>query len=395
MVGRPGALEGMGMKREFWQGRRVLLTGHTGFKGSWLALWMQSMGAAVAGFSLDPPTTPSLYELASVGEGMASRIGDLRQPEPVFEALAAHRPEIVFHLAAQSLVRRSYNAPLETWASNVMGTAHVLDAVRRQGGVRALVIVTSDKCYDNHEWIWGYRENDRLGGSDPYSASKACAELVTQSYQRSFFGGVGPATTAVATARAGNVIGGGDWAGDRLIPDAMRAFLAKRSLVVRNSAAIRPWQHVLEPLAGYLCLAEHLVESGHRFTGAWNFGPQAEDARPVSEIADRLAALWGEGASWRLSSPQTAVPHEAGQLRLDCSKAQHHLGWSPRWRLDQALAATVDWYRGYQGGRPVRALCEQQIQIYQACNRAGAVFQPRSDHCEPDQQTKVTSVGPA
>lgn len=342
---------------DFWRGKRVLLTGHTGFKGSWLALWLASRGARVAGYALEPPTTPSLFELAGVGRDVEDIRGDVRDADAVRQAIANHRPDAVFHLAAQPLVRHSYDAPLETYAVNVMGTAHVLEACRRTDSVRVAVVITTDKVYENAEWLWGYRENDRLGGHDPYSNSKACAELVTAAYRDSFFA----KGAAVATARAGNVIGGGDWARDRLVPDAMKAFAEGRTLRIRNPQAIRPWQHVLEPLAGYLMLAERLWDD-RSFAGAWNFGPSDDDARPVAEVAERLAALWGANAAVELEPGEK--PHEAQLLKLDSSKARTSLQWKPRLDLDTALARVVEWYRLHASGGDVRALTLAQIDSY-------------------------------
>lgn len=344
----------------FWQGRRVLLTGHTGFKGAWLALWLQSLGAQVCGFANGVPTEPSLYELARVGEDMEGVRGDVRDPAAIADALVAHTPEIVIHMAAQSLVRRSFAEPRETYETNVMGTVNLLDAVRRNAGVRVLVNVTSDKCYDNREWEWGYRESEPMGGHDPYSNSKGCAELVTDAYRRSFFGD--PAGTRVASARAGNVIGGGDWAEDRLVPDLMRAALSGEPLRVRNPEAIRPWQHVLNPLSGYLLLAQSLWETPEHASG-WNFGPAEEDARPVAWIVARLSELWqGE---LRISEDPGPHPHEARYLKLDSSRARAHLGWRPKWDLPDGLEAVVNWYLALREGGDMRAVTCEQIRAFQ------------------------------
>ena len=359
----------MGMN---WSGKRILLTGHTGFKGSWLSLWLQKLGADICGLALAPHTSANLFEDAQVGRGMLSVIGDIRDANLVRRVLAEHRPEIVFHLAAQPLVRAAYEDPLGTYAVNVMGTAHVLDAVRQAGCVRAAVIVTTDKCYENREWIWPYRETDRLGGYDPYSNSKACAELVVAAYRNSFFP---PAKyeshgVALASVRAGNVIGGGDWAEDRLIPDIMRAFLDGKPVRIRNPRAIRPWQHVLEPVHGYLKVAEALLDSGAAVGEAWNFGPNQEDARTVNWIVHELAAKWGEGAKWEFD--KTPQPHEAQILRLDCSKAATRLGWRPVLDLSHALELTVDWYQERHKGTAMDAFTAQQIQEYrQLVDRAG------------------------
>jgi len=353
----------------FWNGRRVLITGHTGFKGGWLALWLQSLGAEVSGLALAPPTVPNLFEAARIGDGMAGVLGDIRDPAAVDASLAASRPEVVIHMAAQPLVQLSYAEPVETYAVNVMGTVHLLDAVRRTPSVRAVVIVTSDKCYENREWLWGYRETEAMGGYDPYSSSKGCAELVTAAWRRSFFPPerYGEHGVAVASARAGNVIGGGDWAANRLVPDAMRAFLAGEELVLRNPHAVRPWQHVLEPLSGYLCLAERLCRDGVRHADGWNFGPHGESEQTVGTVVQRLSTLWGPDARWRIDG-DARHPHEAGLLALDSAKARNRLGWSPRWSLDQALAASVDWYRAWDAGADMRAVTLQHIAAYTGGN---------------------------
>lgn len=353
-------MENLVARPSFWQGKRVLVTGHTGFKGSWLTLWLRSMGAEVIGYALAPPTSPSLFDAARVADGIISILADVRDQERLNSAIATHHPEIVFHLAAQALVRPSYEDPVNTYATNVMGTVHLLEAVRQAGCARVMVNVTSDKCYENREWVWPYRENEALGGYDPYSNSKACAELITSAYRSSFFG----QSTALASARAGNVIGGGDWAQDRLVPDIMRAFLADRPVMVRNPGAIRPWQHVLEPLNGYLLLAERLYEGGQTFAEAWNFGPPAEDARPVSWIVDRLSAEWGAGAS--CEHDRACQPHEAGILKLDSSKARTRLGWKPRLTLATTLEWVAAWYRAHGHGQDMRYVTEQQIAGYQA-----------------------------
>lgn len=347
---------------EFWRGRRVFLTGHTGFKGSWLSLWLARLGAEVHGFALEPPTKPALFELAKVEAGLAShRIADIRDYEAVKAAVAAVRPEIVIHMAAQALVRESYVDPVATYAINVMGTTHLLEAVRQVGSVRATLVVTTDKCYENKGWNWGYREIDGLGGYDPYSNSKACAELVTAAYRSSFFNPADFARhgMALASGRAGNVIGGGDWATDRLIPDLVRAFMGGQVPLIRSPHAVRPWQHVMEPLCGYLLLCENLWHRGVAVAEGWNFGPAQQDARPVSWIADRLAALWGGGAEWQLDS--AIVPHEAHYLYLDTTKAGAHLGYRPRWDLDQALSSIVEWFRAFGDGADMSVATRQQI----------------------------------
>lgn len=331
----------------FWRGKRVLLTGHTGFKGSWLALWLQRLGAKLTGYALEPPTHPSLFELAGVAEGMTSVLGDVRDYRHVAAVVRDVRPEIVIHMAAQSLVKQSYADPVATYATNVMGTVHVLEAIRCVGGVRAALIVTSDKCYENREWVWGYRENEAMGGYDPYSNSKGCAELVTSAYRDSFFSSRRGAEDqpAVASARAGNVIGGGDWAQNRLVPDLLRGFADGQPVTIRAPNAVRPWQHVLEPLSGYLLLTQRLYERGNDFAGAWNFGPHDADTRSVRWLADRLRDHWGEGARWGVDG--AAHPHEAQLLRLDCTKARVQLQWSPRWDLDRVLQRCVVWYKRY------------------------------------------------
>lgn len=345
----------------FWQGKKVFVTGHTGFKGAWLCLWLRRLGAEVTGYALDPPTVPSLFELARVGEGMKSCVGDIRDAATLQRELTAAAPEVVIHMAAQPLVRESYRSPLETYSVNVLGTATLLEAVRCCSSVRAVVNVTTDKCYENREWVWGYRENEPLGGYDPYSSSKACSELVTSAYRNSFFNprqydrhGI-----AVASARAGNVIGGGDWAADRLIPDCIRALLKSENILIRNPYAIRPWQHVLEPLSGYLLLAQRLCESGPRFAEAWNFGPDDMDARPVEWVVERLCARWGGGVSHSVDNGEH--PHEAYYLKLDCSKSRSELGWHPRWSLERTIDRIVDWTIACRDGENVGQVCEKQI----------------------------------
>lgn len=349
---------------DFWQGKKVLITGHTGFKGSWLSLWLQSLGSELAGYALAPSTEPSLFHLAGVADGMISILGDLADLDRLQQAVAEHQPDIIIHMAAQPLVRKSYEDPVTTYQSNVMGTVHLLEAVRQVGGVRAVVSVTSDKCYENREWIWGYRENEALGGYDPYSSSKGCAELVTAAYRNSFFhpGRYAEHGVALASARAGNVIGGGDWSEDRLIPDILKSLLQGQRVLIRNPGAIRPWQHVLEPLGAYLMLAERLYEEGPNWGEAWNFGPHDADARPVSWIADALHARWGSGLSWeRDASPQ---PHEATYLKLDCSKARARLGWEPKLDLDEALTWIVSWTKAYASGADMGSVTRTQVQEY-------------------------------
>ena len=352
------------MNAAFWQGKRVLLTGHTGFKGSWLSLWLQSMGAQVVGYALAPPTNPSLFEVADIAKGMTSIIGDIRDLAHLKAEFAEHQPEIVIHMAAQPLVRYSYIEPVETYSTNVMGVVNLLEAVRSTKSVKAVVNVTTDKCYENREWAWGYRENEAMGGYDPYSSSKGCAELVTAAYRNSYFHPekYSEHGVAIASGRAGNVIGGGDWADDRLIPDIMRAISENRPVHIRNPHAIRPWQHVLEPLSGYLVLAQKLYEEGAAYAEGWNFGPNDEDAKPVQWIVEHLTRSWGDGASWVLDGGEH--PHEAHYLKLDCSKAKGRLDWHPRWHLDEALGAIVAWQKAYLSGQGIKAATLQQIQQY-------------------------------
>jgi CDP-glucose 4,6-dehydratase len=343
---------------KFWAGRRVFLTGHTGFKGAWMVLLLRHLGAHVTGFALAPLDTKDLFAVADGKSAVDTHIlADIRAPQPIAEAIGAASPEIVIHMAAQSLVRPSYEDPIGTYATNVMGTVHVLDAARHCPSVRAVVVVTSDKSYENVNWVWGYRENDRLGGHDPYSNSKACTELVTDAYRSSFFGPT--ASCQVASARAGNVIGGGDWARDRLVPDAMRAFMANVPLRIRNPAAVRPWQHVLDPVVAYLLLAQRLAEHGRPFAESWNFGPSAASEVPVSRIVETLVARWGDGARWEQDAGEH--PHEAAYLKLDCAKAAARLGWRPLIELDDALALTVEWYRALAAGADMRALTLAQM----------------------------------
>lgn len=353
------------MNPNFWQGKRVLLTGHTGFKGSWLSLWLQSMGAHVVGYALNPPTQPSLFSAAKVGEGMTSIIGDIRDLAQLQAVFALHRPEIVFHMAAQPLVRYSYSEPVETYSTNVMGTVNLLEAVRNTPGVKAVVNITTDKCYENREWIWAYRENEPMGGYDPYSSSKGCAELVSSAYRSSFFNADNYTQhgVALATVRAGNVIGGGDWAQDRLIPDILAAFEQGKTVNIRNPNSVRPWQHVLEPLRGYLTLAEHLHDHGASYAEGWNFGPNDEDARPVGWIVEKMAGLWGSDAMWQ--NDAGAHPHEATYLKLDISKARKRLDWHPTLRLEDALKLIIDWSRQRQSGADIRTLTLAQINTYQ------------------------------
>lgn len=358
------AVEDMAMSPDFWRDKSVLLTGHTGFKGSWLSLWLQSMGARVVGYALPPPTNPNLFEVAEVGRGMTSVIGDIRDLGRLRAVFLEHQPEIVIHMAAQPLVRYSYVEPVETYSTNVMGVVNLLEAVRGSRSVRSVVNVTTDKCYENREWLWGYRESEAMGGYDPYSSSKGCAELVTAAYRNSYFHADKYTAhgVAIASARAGNVIGGGDWAEDRLIPDVMRAIILGQPVRIRNPHAIRPWQHVLEPLSGYLLLAQKLYEEGSSCAEAWNFGPNDQDAKPVQWIVENLTQAWGQGASWSLDAGDH--PHEAHYLKLDCSKAKARLDWYPRWHLEEALAAIIAWHRAHRDGKDMKAATLDQIRQY-------------------------------
>jgi CDP-glucose 4,6-dehydratase len=350
----------------FWRGKRVFLTGHTGFKGAWLSLWLSDLGADVTGYSLPPPTDPSLFDIARVRDVVRHIEGDVRDGAALTRALSDASPEIVIHMAAQTIVRVSYSEPVATFATNVMGTVNVLEAVRQVGGVRAVVCVTSDKCYENRGTGVPCREDDAMGGHDPYSSSKGCSELVVSSYRHSFFPVDEIAThgVAVGSVRAGNVIGGGDWAKDRLVPDLMRAFSTGARPLIRFPNAVRPWQHVLEPLSGYMRLARRLWEGDAVAAGGWNFGPEETDARSVGWIADRASALWGDGAGWDCTGdPQ---PHEDKLLRLDCSKARERLGWRPTWGLDEGLARTVEWYGAALKGSRMDDVTREQIRSHPA-----------------------------
>ncbi len=352
------------MNPSFWKGKRVFITGHTGFKGSWMSLWLQEMGAIVTGYSLSPPTTPSLFEEAKVWEHVRSEEGDIRDFSHLRQTIKKFKPEIIFHMAAQPLVRLSYGDPLETYSTNVMGTVHLLESVRQVGGVKAVVNITSDKCYENREWAWGYREDEAMGGYDPYSNSKGCAELVASSYRQSFFNKnkYDQHGCALASVRAGNVIGGGDWAEDRLIPDMLKAFSKNEKVEIRNPFAIRPWQHVLEPLSGYITIAEKLYKEGPDFAEGWNFGPKEDDAKPVEWIVASLTNYWGKGAGWYLSEGDH--PHEAHYLKLDCSKARMRLNWQPVWDLNTTLEKIVCWQKAWLCGEDIKLHTINEIKEY-------------------------------
>lgn len=354
------------MNPKFWKNKRVLITGHTGFKGSWMSLWLQKLEAKIIGYSLPPPTDPSFFEIGNLSKGMISITGDVRDLEHLKEILAKYKPEIVIHMAAQTIVRYSYSNPVETYSTNVMGTVNLLEAVRQTSSVRVILNITSDKCYENNEWLYGYRENDRMGGQDPYSSSKGCAELITSAYRSSYFSekefqnhGV-----TIGSARAGNVIGGGDWALDRLIPDIMNAIMQKRPVVIRNPNSIRPWQHVLCPLEGYFLLVEKLWEQGPEFAEGWNFGPDVKDCKPVSWIVKDLSRLWTEKIDWELDPNEN--PHEASYLFLDCGKSKRQIGWSPKLKLREALKLIVEWYQAYLQNYNMREFSESQISHYES-----------------------------
>ncbi len=343
---------------DFWQNKRVFLTGHTGFKGSWLSIWLDSLGSVVRGYSLTPPTTPSLYDEAEVDGIVDSVIGDIRDLDFLKRSMTEFNPDILIHMAAQPLVRYSYNEPLDTYDTNVMGTAKVLESARFCPNLKSIICVTTDKCYENKEWFWGYRENEPLGGHDPYSSSKACAELVTSSYRDSF---LKEKNVGLASVRAGNVIGGGDWAEDRLIPDILRAFEKNDPVVIRNPKSTRPWQHVLEPLSGYLILAQKLYAEPHSYAEGWNFGPRSEDVQPVDWILDKMVSSWGE-SSWVLDSD--SHPHEAGYLKLEIAKANAKLKWTPVWHLEQTLERIIKWYQSWLNEDDMMVICKNEINEY-------------------------------
>lgn len=368
MVFRKGSLEVMEIKYAsvspaFWKDKKVFLTGHTGFKGGWLSLWLHSMGARITGYSLAPLSTHNLFDILQIGSLVErSYIADIRDFLSLKNAMRLAEPDIVIHMAAQPLVRYSYLNPVETYETNIMGTVNLLECLRYIDSVRATLIVTTDKCYQNKEWFWGYRENEPMGGYDPYSSSKGCAELVTAAYRQSYFMNTNT-INHIASARAGNVIGGGDWSNDRLVPDAIRSFEKNETVTIRNSMATRPWQHVLEPLSGYMILCQSLYNDGEKFSSAWNFGPRDGDNRTVSQLINLLAHSWGCGANWKKDSSKH--PHEATFLKLDCSKAHAKLGWMPKWDLETAILKTVDWHKSYHLNEDMRAVSLAQVQNYQ------------------------------
>ena len=352
------------IEEKFWKNRKVFITGHTGFKGSWLCLWLYLLGAEVVGYSLKPPTKPSLFEICHIKDLVKSITADIRDGKKLFNELREFQPDIVIHMAAQSLVRVSYREPLKTYSTNIMGTVNLFEGIRKCNTVRAVINVTTDKCYENREWVWPYRENEPMGGYDPYSNSKACSELITSSYINSFFN---PQEyerhkVAIATARSGNVIGGGDWAPDRLIPDCVRSLLKREIILIRNPQAIRPWQHVLEPLRGYLILAQKLYEHGPVYNGAWNFGPEDRDTKSVEWLVNKICDLWGDEAKYKVDKKKH--PHEAHYLKLDCSKAKHFLNWQPKWNIEKAIEKVIEWVRAYQKKDNIRKVCLKQIEEY-------------------------------
>ena len=361
MVGRKGTLEELELiliDKTFWEGKKVFLTGHSGFKGSWLSLWLKKLGADVKGYSLKPYTTPNLYSEIELDSLIESEIGDIRNLEQLTKSMVSFDPDILIHMAAQPLVRLSYREPVETYEINVIGTVNVFEAARKCSNLKSIVNVTTDKCYENKEWYWGYRENEPMGGHDPYSSSKGCSELVTSAYRKSFMEGNG---VGLASARAGNVIGGGDWSSDRLIPDIIRAFDENKPVIVRNPKSTRPWQHVLEPLSGYLLLAQKLYMDPNKYSEGWNFGPQEDDAKSVEYILNKMVSLW-PGSNWKLDDEKS--PHEAGYLKLDISKAKMALDWNPRWNLDSTLSRIISWHNNWKRGEDIKRLCSLEIDDY-------------------------------
>ena len=352
----------MSFNTRFWNGKTVFLTGHTGFKGSWLALWLLKLGARVHGYSLSPPTVPNMFDVIDIKSSLSSHtISDIRDLDSLRSAVSKAEPDILIHMAAQPIVRDSYRMPVETYATNVMGTINVLEAARAIDCVKSVVCVTTDKCYENKEWFWGYRENEPLGGYDPYSSSRACAEIAVSSWRRSFFGDGGRHQAAVATARAGNVIGGGDWAKDRLVPDCIKAIIRGEKIIVRSPYSIRPWQHVLDPLSGYLVLARKLYEDGYKYAEAWNFGPNSDDERPVEYVVSEICKAYGGSAGFEIvQNPDQ--PHEAAYLKLDCSKSRAMLGWEPKWNLNKAVEKTVEWVKAWRNNADMRKFSESQIE---------------------------------
>ena len=354
----------MNQNNEFWKQKKVLVTGHTGFKGSWLCLLLGKLGADVFGYALEPPTDPNLFDVAKIDELVNSHIGDIRDYDTLLSVIRSIKPDIIIHMAAQAIVRKSYKDPVETYAVNVMGTVNLFEAIRNVSGIKAVVNITTDKCYENREWHWGYRENEPMGGYDPYSNSKGCSELVTAAFRNSYFNPkeYSKHGVAIASARAGNVIGGGDWADDRLIPDFMRSITKGEKIKIRSPFAVRPWQHVLEPLSGYLTLAEKIYNEGPAFAESWNFGPDDRDAKSVEWIIKSLCNYWGENASFSIDNdPQ---PHEANYLKLDCSKAKNLLGWFPKWDIETTLKSIVDWNKAYRDGANMRLITEKQMDEY-------------------------------
>jgi CDP-glucose 4,6-dehydratase len=353
----------MFINRSFWKNKKVFITGHTGFKGSWMTIWLEKMGSNIAGFSLEPQAEPNLFTEAKLFDGITNYYGDIRNGDILEAAILEFQPDILIHMAAQPLVRYSYKEPIETFTTNIIGTANVLESARKSESIKAIINVTTDKCYENKEWEWAYRENDMLGGYDPYSSSKACSEIITSAYRNSFFN---DSEVAIASARAGNVIGGGDWSDDRLVPDALKAFENNHSVLVRNPKSIRPWQHVLEPISGYLMLAESLFHSGNEFAEAWNFGPYDQDTQSVEFILNKLTKYWGHNASWE--SDSNLNPHEANYLKLDISKASTKLNWKPTWDLNSTLERIVDWHKGWLNGSSPKELCINEIESFEKDN---------------------------